>query len=92
MLNNCLAFQEITPHTPFVLPSVDKHGRVVAEPKWGGRRRVDRILYNPKHIFGAPNAFYFSTALASLTDHIPVIMQLKLNENVSDKIDINGLN
>ena len=53
----------------------------MADPELGGRRRVDRILYKPECIFGTPTAYHFSTALASLTDHVPVIMQFEMNQS-----------
>lgn len=71
--------EEITPITPFLLPKAEEHGEVVALPDTGGKRRVDKILYNPNCIFGIPNAFHFVTALASFTDHIPVSLELKRN-------------
>ena len=57
----------------------------MADPELGGRRRVDRILYKPECIFGNPTAYYFSTALASLTDHVPVIMQFEMNQSPQEK-------
>ena len=75
MINNY--FQEIDRHKPFVLPRPGPDGKVVAEPETGGRRRVDKILYRPECMFGNPSYIYFTTALASLTDHVPVLMQFK---------------
>lgn len=50
-------------------------GDIVAET-WGGKRRIDRILVrrdSPVKIVG----YAFSTALAGLTDHIPVALSLQ---------------
>ena len=44
---------------------------------WGGKRRIDRILMrkdSPANVVG----YAFSSALAGLTDHIPVALSLKL--------------
>ena len=71
---------DISPATPFILPQPNEHGEVVAEANTGGKRRVDKILYNPSCVFGTPNSFQFVTALASFTDHIPICMELKRNK------------
>ena len=70
---------EISPATPFNLPTADENGNVVALVGKGGKRRVDKILYNPNCLFSVPNSFNFVTALASFTDHIPIAMELKRN-------------
>ena len=81
-------FQEINHHTtPFVLPEPGPDGKVHANKETGGRRRIDKILYRPEHLFGNPSFYYFTTALASLTDHVPVIMQFKATD-VIKKDDI----
>ena len=76
-------FQEINHHTtPFVLPQPGPDGEVVAMPDTGGKRRIDKVLYRPECLFGKPSYIYFTTALASLTDHVPVLIQFKANENI----------
>ena len=64
------------------MPEPGRDGKVVANPETGGRRRIDKILYRPECFFGNPSYMYFTTSLASFTDHVPVIMQFKANENV----------
>ena len=71
--------EEITPLTPFLLPKQDEDGKVKPLPASGGKRRVDKILYNPDCLFGTPSSFHFVTALAPFTDHIPVSLELKRN-------------
>ena len=66
------------------MPEPGRDGKVHANPETGGRRRIDKILYRPECLFGNPSYMYFTTALASLTDHVPVIMQFKANENVKE--------
>ena len=54
----------------------DFAGKIITE-SWGGKRRIDKILINNEtkaRIAG----FAFSTALAGLTDHIPVSLSLKV--------------
>nr|CAH0101671.1 unnamed protein product [Daphnia galeata] len=60
-------------------PATNKNGEVVAET-WGGKRRIDRILLrkdSPAQVIG----YAFSSALAGLTDHIPVAMSVKLTSD-----------
>lgn len=61
-----------------VRPRVDSLGRVVATPE-GGRRRIDRLtaLRGGKM---APVGYWFSTVIAGLTDHVPVVMMLQEKE------------
>lgn len=62
-----------------VLSYFIKIGEVVAET-WGGKRRIDRILLrkdSPAQVIG----YAFSSALAGLTDHIPVAMSVKLTSD-----------
>ncbi|XP_063854086.1 sphingomyelin phosphodiesterase 5-like [Scylla paramamosain] len=61
-----------------VRPRVDSAGRVVATPE-GGRRRIDRLaaLRGCKM---AAVSYWFSTVIAGLTDHVPVIMMLQEEE------------
>merc|ERR1712137_1309480 len=47
---------------------------------WKGKRRIDRILLrndSPAQVTG----YAFSTVLAGLTDHVPVIMSIKTNSS-----------
>ena len=60
----------------FVEPKCDSCGAVVAQP-WGGQRRIDRILVRPGLEARTTGAGYV-TALAGLTDHIPVVTGLRL--------------
>ena len=71
--------EEITPLTPFLLPKEDQNGKVGSLPDTGGKRRVDKILYNPNCLFGTPTSVHFVTALAPFTDHIPVLLEIKRN-------------
>ena len=60
-------------------PLANANGVVVQEP-WGGKRRIDRILVrrdSPCRTVGLA----FSTSLAVLTDHIPVSLTLKLDDD-----------
>jgi endonuclease/exonuclease/phosphatase family metal-dependent hydrolase len=61
----------------------DETGKIVSE-EWGGKRRIDRILVNhdnPACVTG----FAFSTALAGLTDHIPVSLSLQVKNPLPPK-------
>ena len=47
---------------------------------FGGRRRIDRILYD-KDCPVEPAGYNFLTTLAGHTDHVPVAMTLKVKEH-----------
>ena len=66
------------------MPEPGQDGEVHANLETGGRRRIDKILYRPECFFGNPSCIYFTTALASLTDHVPVIMQFKANQDIKE--------
>ena len=72
--------EKITPFTPFSLPIQEEDGTVVAKADTGGKRRVDKILYHPEHLYSRPHSFFFVTALAPYTDHVPICLVLKRNE------------
>ena len=72
--------EKITPFTPFSLPIQEEDGTVVAKADTGGRRRVDKILYHPEHLYSRPHSFFFVTALAPYTDHVPICLVLERNE------------
>ena len=61
-------------------PKPDKDGQVREDPEAGGRRRIDRIIYDPK-TGSKPVGFQFLTSLAGLTDHVPVAMSLQINSS-----------
>lgn len=71
---------DVKEHT-MALASIDavrnQEGKIVSEV-WGGKRRIDRILINHESS-ACITGFAFSTALAGLTDHIPVSLSLKVN-------------
>ena len=71
--------EKITPFTPFSLPIQEEDGTVVAKADTGGKRRVEKILYTPEHLYGRPKSFHFITALAPYTDHIPICLVLERN-------------
>ena len=52
-------------------PSPDSQGRV-KEERFGGMRRIDRILVRTGNIAG----YAFISALAGATDHVPVVTTL----------------
>jgi sphingomyelin phosphodiesterase 3 len=59
-------------------PEADEDGEVRAKPQFGGRRRIDRILYDKNHKVKVAG-YQFLTCLAGQTDHVPVGMTLELN-------------
>lgn len=61
--------------TRLVKPDVDGY---VPEKRYGGMRRIDRILYH-KFPRVEVTGYSFITALGNLTDHIPVCMTLQTN-------------
>ena len=52
-------------------------GEVVAEPGWGGMRRVDRLMYE-RGLRTRPIGAAFPTALAGQTDHVPFCLTLEV--------------
>ncbi len=83
MVMNALPFSRIRlPDSGIIFPlfpTILLIGMIVAE-KWGGRRRIDRILIrkdSPAKVVG----YAFSSVLAGLTDHIPVALSLKLTND-----------
>ncbi|XP_068234670.1 sphingomyelin phosphodiesterase 5-like isoform X2 [Palaemon carinicauda] len=63
-------------------PKPDRNGHVTAT-KWGGRRRIDHLLSHKESLL-SPTGFWFSTAIAGLSDHIPVILMLELTKEHYD--------
>jgi hypothetical protein len=59
----------------YCVPEPDEDGEVRENPESGGRRRIDRILYDPS-IGSKPVGYRFVTSFAGLTDHVPVAMSL----------------
>eukprot|EP00095_Tigriopus_kingsejongensis_P001554 maker-scaffold137_size321222-snap-gene-0.11 protein:Tk01554 transcript:maker-scaffold137_size321222-snap-gene-0.11-mRNA-1 annotation:"hypothetical protein DAPPUDRAFT_322081" len=55
-------------------PKPDSQGQIKAEP-FGGKRRIDKILYDPRYPT-RPTGYAFYSTLAGLTDHIPVALTL----------------
>ncbi|TRY67707.1 hypothetical protein TCAL_02291 [Tigriopus californicus] len=55
-------------------PRPDSEGQIKAEV-FGGKRRIDRILYDPK-CPTQPTGFGFYTTLTGITDHVPVSLTL----------------
>lgn len=58
-------------------PEPDEDGEVRENSEYGGRRRIDRILYDPT-TGSRPVGFRFVTSFAGLTDHVPVVMSLSI--------------
>jgi len=59
-------------------PEADEDGEIRENRKYGGRRRIDRILYDidcPTR----PTGYHFLTCFAGQTDHVPVSMTLRVN-------------
>jgi sphingomyelin phosphodiesterase 3 len=56
-------------------PRPDGRGEVVAEP-WGGRRRIDKLLYRMAGRGAGLRGAAAVTALAGLTDHVPIVLTL----------------
>ena len=68
-----LILQEQTFDLMYCQPEADEDGEVRPK-KYGGRRRIDRILTDqPAKIEG----YQFLTCLAGQTDHVPVAMTIK---------------
>ncbi|XP_066978015.1 sphingomyelin phosphodiesterase 5-like isoform X4 [Macrobrachium rosenbergii] len=63
-------------------PKPDSNGNVTAT-KWGGRRRIDHLLCHKESLL-SPTGFWFSTVIAGLTDHIPVVLMLELTKEHYD--------
>jgi len=57
-------------------PKPDCNGEVGEDLEIGGRRRIDRIIYDAS-LHCKPVGFRFLTSLAGQTDHVPVAMTLK---------------
>ncbi len=57
-------------------PETDEDGEVRATHN-GGRRRIDRILYDDRCPV-QPCGYQFLTTFAGQTDHVPVAMTLKV--------------
>jgi sphingomyelin phosphodiesterase 3 len=58
-------------------PEPDEDGEVRENLEYGGRRRIDRILYDPSCSNSKPVGYRFITSLAGLTDHVPVALSLE---------------
>ena len=58
-------------------PKPEPNGKVIAQPSFGGKRRIDRILYDPS-LPTEPAGVAFITACAGQTDHIPVALTLNV--------------
>lgn len=56
-------------------PKPESNGEVIAQPEFGAKRRIDRILYDPE-LPTKPSGIAFITACAGQTDHIPVGLSL----------------
>lgn len=56
-------------------PKPDTNGLVKATRN-GGRRRIDYLLSHEKSEL-VPTGFWFSTVIAGLSDHIPVVLMLE---------------
>ena len=63
-------------------PKPDKNGNVTAT-KCGGRRRIDHLLYH-KDSLASATGFWFSTVIAGLSDHIPVVLMLEATKDITD--------
>lgn len=50
---------------------------MVAEPGWGGMRRVDRLMYE-RGLKTRPIGAAFPTALAGQTDHVSFCLTLEV--------------
>ena len=59
---------------PILQPNA--RGEVVAEPGWGGMRRVDRLMYE-RGLKTRPIGAAFPSALAGQTDHVPFCLTLE---------------
>lgn len=54
----------------YCLPKSDADGQVREDQRTGGKRRIDRIIFD-QAIRSEVIGFAFLTSLAGLTDHIP---------------------
>jgi sphingomyelin phosphodiesterase 3 len=59
----------------YCVPEPDDEGEVRDNPETGGRRRIDRIMYDPS-CGSQPVGYRFVTSLAGATDHVPVALSL----------------
>ena len=59
-------------------PQPDKHGEVSVQP-FGGMRRIDKILYRTGS--ASLQGVGFVSALAGLTDHVPVVTSLSCTQD-----------
>ena len=59
-------------------PEPDDDGEIRENLEYGGRRRIDRILYDPS-LHSKPVGYRFITSFAGQTDHVPVTMSLETN-------------
>ena len=57
-------------------PEPDDDGEIRENLECGGRRRIDRILYD-ESLNSKPVGYRFVTSFANQTDHIPVAMSLE---------------
>jgi sphingomyelin phosphodiesterase 3 len=64
----------------FCLPKPDADGQVRADPRRGGKRRIDRIIFDPM-IRSKITGFNFLTCLAGLTDHVPIALSVETDFN-----------
>ena len=60
-------------------PEPDSDGEVRENLEFGGRRRIDRILYDATCSGSKPVGYRFVTSLAGHTDHVPVVMSIQTN-------------
>lgn len=60
----------------FCGPQPNEEGEVCEDLEMGGRRRIDRIIYDAT-LRCKPSGFRFITSLAGQTDHVPIALSLK---------------
>ena len=63
----------------YCAPEPDDDGEVREKSEYGGRRRIDRIVYDAS-LGSKPVGYRFVTSFAGLTDHVPVAMSLSTGD------------
>ena len=69
-------FQEQTMELMYCDPEPDDDGEVRENLEFGGRRRIDRIVFDGS-CKNKPVGYRFITSFAGMTDHVPVALSIQ---------------